>query len=144
MQRLNDKKKLPECDIKKETIGFTTTYASVPITTNVVSWNSAQESCTRYNICDKVNCQWLVAGQWFSPLWFPQVNFVSDLWQVSGFLHSGFLRSIQIYLSGLHTLSYLWRIITEIKMPSLKIQRIQSSVINTIKNVHKIESSLII
>jgi hypothetical protein len=57
MQRLNDKKKLPECDIKKETIGFTTTYASVPITTNVVSWNSAQESCTRYNICDKVNCQ---------------------------------------------------------------------------------------
>ena len=69
---------------------------------------------------------------------------VSDLWQVSGFLHSGFLRSIQIYLSGLHTLSYLWRIITEIKMPSLKIQRIQSSVINTIKNVHKIESSLII
>jgi hypothetical protein len=37
MQRLNDKKKLPECDIKKETIGFTTTYASVPITTNVVS-----------------------------------------------------------------------------------------------------------
>ena len=29
--------------------GFITTYASVPITTNVVSSNSAQVRCTRYN-----------------------------------------------------------------------------------------------
>jgi hypothetical protein len=36
----------------------------VPITTNVVSSNPAQGEV--YNIIDKV-CQWLAAGQWFSP-----------------------------------------------------------------------------
>jgi len=37
---------------------------SVPITTEVVSSNPAQARCTGF--CDKV-CQWLAAGQWFSP-----------------------------------------------------------------------------
>jgi hypothetical protein len=31
-------------------VGFTTTYAINPITTNVVSSNPAQGSCSRYNI----------------------------------------------------------------------------------------------
>jgi hypothetical protein len=38
---------------------------SVPITTNVVSWNPAQARCNRYNN-DNV-CQWLATGRWFSP-----------------------------------------------------------------------------
>jgi hypothetical protein len=39
---------------------------SVPNTTKVVSSNPAQTRCTHTILCDKV-CQWLVAGQWFSP-----------------------------------------------------------------------------
>jgi hypothetical protein len=31
-------------------VGFTTTYASVSITTKVMSLNPAQAMCTRYNI----------------------------------------------------------------------------------------------
>ena len=31
-------------------VGFTTTYATMPITTNVVMSNPAQTRCTRYNI----------------------------------------------------------------------------------------------
>ena len=42
---------------------------SVPITTNVVSSNPAQARCTWYNIMWKV-CQWLAAGQRFSPVSF--------------------------------------------------------------------------
>jgi hypothetical protein len=49
-------------------VGFITTYAiilfaTVPITTKVVSSNPTQAGCTRYNIM----CQWLAAGLWFSP-----------------------------------------------------------------------------
>jgi hypothetical protein len=48
---------------------------SVLIITKIVSLNSAQAWCTRYNItnvCDQV-CQWLATAPWFSlwVLWFP-------------------------------------------------------------------------
>ena len=43
---------------------------SAHITTNVVSFNTAQAMCTRYyhiiTLCDKA-CQWVVEGRWFSP-----------------------------------------------------------------------------
>jgi hypothetical protein len=39
---------------------------SVPITTNVESSNPVQAGLLDTTLCDKV-CQWLAAGQWFSP-----------------------------------------------------------------------------
>ena len=39
---------------------------SVPITTNVVSSNPFRWGVLDTTLCDNV-CQWIVAGQWFSP-----------------------------------------------------------------------------
>jgi len=48
-------------------VGFTTTYDSVPIISNVVSSNLAHAGVLDTTLCDKV-CQWLAAGRWFSPV----------------------------------------------------------------------------
>ena len=50
-------------------VGFITTYMqSVPITTNVVSWNSTQARCTRYN---KFVSDLQQAGDFLKILWCP-------------------------------------------------------------------------
>jgi hypothetical protein len=58
--------RLPELVVIVWQLDLQLTVQSVPITTKVVSSNPVHARCTWYTLCDKV-CQWLAAGQWFSP-----------------------------------------------------------------------------
>ena len=43
-------KKRGHCGRDRMVVGFKQPMQSVPITTNIVSWNPAQARCTQYNI----------------------------------------------------------------------------------------------
>ena len=45
--------------------GFITTYAIVPIITDVVNWDLLRRGVLNTTLSDKV-CQWLAPGRWFS------------------------------------------------------------------------------